>query len=334
MSRARWCVVAAMVAGLLGLGAAALAFSVSPPSLTIQAGGSATGMLTGLPVAADTSVGCLIANGTVPSYLTIQFYPPCGNHDGWSASMNIQTIPATPAQTYQITFEVCGGTGCNVSQTRQTQTILDSKTWTIVVTPQPLAAETTITAPPPGGGTPAPQATTPAPAASTTHAASQRPTPTPTHPAASPLVAATTSAPTSPPPASTPTPTPAPQAAGPPPGLVLDHAAVNRGSTLKVAGSGCTTTTAEVGIANSITGTASVGADGTFDASLPVPSRLKPGRYSVIASCGAAVPLSTFVDVKSSNVAGTVLLLIGAAIVMLVVGLVVGRLTRHSRPSA
>src|SRR5207244_4495158 len=145
-----------------GLGAAALAFSISPPSLTIQAGGSATGMLAGLPVAADTSIGCLIANGTVPSYLTIQFYPPCGDHDGWSASMNIQTIPATPAQTCQITFEVCGGTGCNVAQSRQTQTILDSKTWTIVVTPQPLAAQTTITAPPPGGGTPTPQTTTPA----------------------------------------------------------------------------------------------------------------------------------------------------------------------------
>ena len=119
MSRARLWVVAAMVTGLLGLGAAAMAFNISPPSLTIQAGGSATGMLTGLPVAPDTSVGCLIANGTVPSYLTIQFYPPCADHEGWSASMNIQTIPATPAQTYQITFEVCGGTGSNVAQSRQ-----------------------------------------------------------------------------------------------------------------------------------------------------------------------------------------------------------------------
>ena len=90
----------------------------------------------------------------------------------------------------------------------------------------------------------------------------------------------------------------------------------------------------QVGIANSITGTATVGADGRFDASLPVPSSLKPGRYAVAASCGAAVPLSTFVDVTSSNLVGTILLLVAAAIVMLGVGAVVGRFTRRPRTQA
>lgn len=314
-----------VVFAVLGLAAPAGAFDITPPSLTIQAGDSTTGTISGLPIATDGTPSCIEAASGTSIYLSASFSTPCGSQAGWSTGMTVRTIPATPAGAYTIVFQVCPTPSCSLGEVRTVPPI-DSRSWMVQVTAGPVPVETTTTFPPQPGPTtaPAPAATTPVPAAGTpAPAATRRTTSTPS---ATPLK-------TSPSPPATPSVTspaiaPSSVAAGPP-SLVLDHPTVAPGGTLKVSGAGCAPgAEAVVGLPGSVTQTVTAGADGTFSVALQVPSSLTAGRYPVVADCGQR--LSTVVDVQTKRGISTVLLLVVAGVVILVAGVVVGRLTRRT----
>jgi hypothetical protein len=297
--------------------AALPAFDVSPASLTLQAGDMATGTLGNLPIADDGQPGCLEAASGTSIYLSTVFSTPCGGQAGWSSSMTVRTIPATPPGTYTIVFQVCPTRTCYIPDIRNVKPI-QTKSWTVVVTGGPVPVETvpfTPSAPPTPGLTPTPSHTalrTVVPTA-TSPSGTQPATPTPTpalsvSPGASPAVAA----------------------GGVAPGLVLDRPVLKAGQMLRVSGSGCTPgAQATVALPGSVTGTASAGSDGAFRVRLHVPSSLHAGRYPVVAQCGAT--LSTLVDVQRSRSLGTAVLPGLAAVAILVAGAAVGWFIRSRR---
>jgi hypothetical protein len=327
----------ALLAGLLVRGvlgglatspalAALPAFDVSPASLTIQAGDTATGTLSNLPVGAGDPAepGCLGATGTVPSYLTVSFSTLCSSGPNWSSSLTVKTIPATPAGTYTIVFEVCP-TACYIAPDVRSPRTIDTKSWTVVVTPAPVPVETVPFTSAPAGS--------PAPASQTPH-----PSPTPSHSAPRTVLPPATSPPGTQPATSTPTPaaspspgtSPAVASGGVAPGLVLDHSAVAAGQTLRVSGTGCAPAApAIVAMPGSVTGTTTAGPDGAFQVHLQVPSSLRAGRYPVVAQCGTT--LSAFVDVQRPRSIGTAVVLAIAAVVILLAGAAVGWFTRGRR---
>lgn len=318
-----------MLAGLAPAAHGALpAFDISPASLTMQAGDTATGTLSNLPIATDGQPGCLEAASGTSVYLSVVFRTVCGARPGWSSAMTIQTIPATPAGTYTIVFQVCPSERCDIPDIRNVPPI-ETRNWTVVVTPAPVPVETVSNTAP----TPMPPPPSPAP----------HPAPTPSRSTPRTAVPAATSPPGTQP--AVPTPTPSPSsglspglspgvaAGGVAPGLVLDHPALKAGQTLRVSGTGCAPSRmATVALSGSVTGTTTAGPDGAFQMSLPVPSSLRTGRYPVVAQCGAT--LSTLVDVQRPRSIRTAVVLALAAVAVLLAGAAVGWFTRGRRGSA
>jgi hypothetical protein len=308
---------------VLTLATPALAFDVSPSSLTIQAGDTATGSLSSLPISPDGRPACLEAASGTSIYLSTVFSTPCGGTAGWTSQMTVRTIPATPAGTYTIVFQVCTNPGCSMGPDIRNLQPIQTKNWTVVVTAAPVPGET-------ASATPAPVRTVVAPPISTPQAS---PTPTRSSALRTPVPSVTTPSASR---ATSPSPTPSPSqsspvaaAGAPPAGLVLDRSAVKPGQALKVSGIGCLPNApATVGLAGSVTTTASAGSDGTFQASLVLPSSLPVGRYTVVAQCGTT--FSTLVDVVHSRRVSSILLMVLAAILILL-GVAVGRVAwgRH-----
>jgi hypothetical protein len=299
--------------------AALPAFDVSPASLTIQAGDMATGTLSNLPVPAD-DLGCVEAASGTSIYLSVSFSVPCGPQAGWSSSMTVRTIPATPAGTYTIVFQVCPTPGCSMGPDIRNAQPIETKSWTVVVTGGPVPVETVpFTSPMPTAPAPMSQAPRVAPTPSrsvlrtavptaTSPSGAQPATPTPSLSAPSPAVAA----------------------GGVAPGLVLDHPVLKAGQTLRVSGTGCTPdASATVALPGSVTGTTTAGSDGAFQLSFHVPSSLRAGRYPVVAQCGAT--LSTLVDVQRSRSPGTAVALGLAAVAILLAGAAAGWMIRGRR---
>ena len=301
-----------MLAGLAAAGAhgALPAFDISPASITMQAGDTATGTLSNLPVPTDGRLGCLGATGTVPSYLTIAFSVPCESQTGWSSSMTVKTIPATPAGTYTIVFQVCP-TACHLSPDIRNEPPIATRNWTVVVTAAPVPVETV------------PNTVSPSPApAVRPQAPHPAPTPSRSVPRTVPPTATSPSGTQTPPVAPTPAPglssSPSPAAApgGVTPGLVLHHPVLKAGQTLRVSGTGCVPgAPATVALPGLVTGTTTAGPDGAVQVSLRVPSSLRAGRYPVVAQCGTT--LSTLVDVQRSRSIRTPILLAAAAVAIL-----------------
>ena len=303
--------------------AALPAFDISPGSLTLQAGDSATGTVSNLPIAPDGQPGCIEAPSGTSIYLSVVFSPVCGGQAGWSSTMTIRTIPATPAGTYTIVFQVCPSEACSIPDIRNAKPI-ETKSWNVVVTAAPVPVETL-------------PVTSPSPTSQTPRAA---PTPTPSRSAPRTVVPTTTnpSGPQQPTatPATTPTITPAPSlspalAGGVAPGLVLDHPAVKAGQTLRVSATGCSPEArATVGMPGaSVTATTTAGPDGAFQVSLHLPGSLRAGRYPVVAECGAA--FTTLVDVERPRSLGAAATLGLAAVVILLAGGAVGWFIRGRR---
>jgi hypothetical protein len=311
-----------MLAGLVAAAAPALpAFDISPASLTLQAGDSATGTLSNLPIPTDGRLGCLGATGTVPNYLTVAFSVPCENQTGWSSSMTIKTIPATPAGTYTIVFQVCP-TACYLSPDIRNEPPIATGSWTVVVTPAPVPVETVPNTAPPSPAASPPQ--TPHPAPTPSHSAPRTALPTPTTPAGTPMP------PTTPTPSLSSNPSPA-AAGGVAPGLVLDHPVLKAGQTLRVSGTGCAPgAAATVVLPGSVTGTTTAGPDGTFQIGLRVPSSLRAGRYPVVAQCGTT--LSSLVDVQRSRSTRTAVL-VGVAILAILLAAAAVAWRRRRKPS-
>ncbi|HEX9314354.1 MAG TPA: hypothetical protein VGA71_02940, partial [Actinomycetota bacterium] len=103
-----------MLAALATAAPALPAFDISPASLTLQAGDSATGTLSNLPIGNEGEAGCLEAASGTSVYLSVVFSMVCGGQPGWSSSMTVRTIPATPAGTYTIVFQVCPNEACSI----------------------------------------------------------------------------------------------------------------------------------------------------------------------------------------------------------------------------
>jgi len=312
--------VAGRAAGLMLLAsvilaARAFAFDVSPGSLTIQAGDMATGTLSSLPIASDGSPACIESASGTSIYLSTVFTPPCGGKAGWSSSMTVRTIPATPAGTYTIVFQVCPTPSCSMGPDIRNAQPIETKNWTVVVTAAPVPGETVpatdVTSQPPG---------TSPPAAQTPRAT---PAPTPSRSVARTVVPAVTT-PSATQPQLTPVPSqsPAVAAVGLPPGLVLNHPALKAGQTLKVSGTGCTPgVPTTVSLPGSVTATTTAGTDGAFQVSLHLPSSLPAGRYTVAAQCG--VTLSSLVDVQRPRSLGAAILIISVVLALVIGGLIV-----------
>ena len=132
-----------MLAGLAAAAAPAAlpAFDISPASLTLQAGDSATGTLSNLPVGNEGEAGCLEAASGTSVYLSVVFSMVCGGQPGWSSSMTVRTIPATPAGTYTIVFQVCPNEACSIPDIRNVPPI-ETRNWTVDVTAAPVPVET------------------------------------------------------------------------------------------------------------------------------------------------------------------------------------------------
>jgi hypothetical protein len=309
-----------LAAALAPVAPAALpAFDVSPASLTIQAGDMATGTLSNLPVPAG-DLGCVEAASGTSIYLSVSFSVPCGAQTGWSSSMTVRTIPATPAGTYTIVFQVCPTPGCSMGPDIRNAQPIETKSWTVVVTGGPVPVETVpFTSPMPTAPAPTSQAPRVAPTPSrsalrtavptaTSPSGTQPATPTPSLSAPSPAVAA----------------------GGVAPGLVLDHPVLKAGQTLRVSGTGCTPdAAATVALPGAVTGTTTAGSDGAFQLSFHVPSSLRAGRYPVVAQCGAT--LSTLVDVQRPRSLGTAAALGLAAVAILLAGAAAGWMIRGRR---
>jgi len=296
-------------------------FDVSPASLTIQAGDMATGTLSNLPVP-NGDLGCVEAASGTSIYLSVSFSVPCGGQAGWSSSMTLRTIPATPAGTYTIVFQVCPTPGCSMGPDIRNAQPIETKSWTVVVTGGPVPVETVpFTSPMPTA--PAPTSHPPRVAPTPSRSALRTAVPTATSPSGTQ--------------ATTPTPTPGPSslspavaAGGVAPGLVLDHPVLKAGQTLRVSGSGCTPDApATVALPGSVTGTTTAGSDGAFQLSFHVPSSLRAGRYPVVAQCGAT--LSTLVDVQRPRSLGTAVALVLAAVAILLAGAAAGWMIRGRR---
>ena len=319
-------VLAGLAAATAAIGALP-AFDVSPASLTMQAGDTATGTLSNLPVGNEGEAGCLEAASGTSVYLSVVFSTVCGGQAGWSSSLTVKTIPATPAGTYTIVFQVCPTTCYEPPDIRNVQPI-QTKSWTVVVIAAPVPVETVpTTASPSPASVPAPPSRTP------------RPTPTPSR-SAPRTVAPTATGPSGTQPATT-TPTASVSPGSPPgvaaggvgPGLVLEHPVLKAGQTLRVSGTGCAPSVpATVVLPGSVTGTTTAGRDGTFQMSLPLPSSLRAGKYPVVAQCGAT--LSALVDVRRPRSIRTAAVLALAAVAVLLAGAAVGWFTRGRRGSA
>jgi len=337
-----------LLLAILGVASPAGALDISPGSLTLQAGDQTNATVTSIPIASDGTPTCLeVASGT-SIYLSAVFSQPCGGQAGWSTGMTVRTIPATPAGTYTIVFQVCPTPACTLGDGVRTVPPVETKSWIVQVNPAPVPIETTIA--PPQFGSPAPSAspptspaaspTTAAPVASPTpstpqpttrHTTTSSPSPAPSHratPVGEPATGPTTGSPPVTPGPGTAS-SPAAVAVGPS-GIVLDHPVVAPGHTLKVSGTGCSSgAPTTVGIAGSVTGTTTAGGDGRFELILHVPTSVHAGRYPVVALCGP--DLRTVVDVQATHPISSAALLAIAAVVMLGVGALVGRLTRPRR---
>src|SRR5207302_2531334 len=199
--------------------------------------------------------GCLEAASGTSVYLSVVFSMVCGGQPGWSSSMTVQTIPATPAGTYTIVFQVCPNEPCFIPDIRNVPPI-ETRNWTVVVTAAPVPVETV----------PNPASPSPAPAPQAPHPA---PTPSRSVPRTVPPTATSPSGTQTPPVAPTPAPglssSPSPAAApgGVTPGLVLDHPVLKAGQTLRVSGTGCVPgAPATVALPGFVTGTTTAGPDG------------------------------------------------------------------------
>jgi hypothetical protein len=309
-----------LAAGLSPAASGALpAFDVSPASLSIQAGDMATGTLSNMPVPPG-DLGCVEAASGTSIYLSVSFSVPCGAQTGWSSSMTVRTIPATPAGTYTIVFQVCPTPGCSMGPDIRNAQPIETRSWTVVVTGGPVPVETVpFTSPMPT----APAPTSQAPRVAPTPSRSALPTAVPTATSPSGTQPAT-------PTPSLSAPSPAVAAGGVAPGLVLDHPVLKAGQTLRVSGTGCTPdAAATVALPGSVTGTTTAGSDGAFQLSFHVPSSLRAGRYPVVAQCGAT--LSTLVDVQRPRSLGTAAALGLAAVAILLAGAAAGWMIRGRR---
>jgi hypothetical protein len=295
-----------MLVGLATAALAAPAFDISPASLTLQAGDTATGTLSNLPVGNEGEAGCLEAASGTSVYLSVVFSVACGGQPGWSSSMTVRTIPATPAGTYTIVFEVCPNEACSIPDIRNVAPIATGNL-TVLVGPAPVPVESVPSTP---STSPVP---TPRPAPSPSRSVARTvPSASATGPSGiqTPPVAPTSTPNLSPGQSSSPSPA---AAAGVAPTLVLDHPVLQAGQTLRLSGSGCVPgAPATVALPGSVTGTTTAGPDGAFQISLRVPSSLGAGRYPVVAQCGTT--LSSLVDVQRSRSIRTPVL-VGIAIV-------------------
>jgi hypothetical protein len=315
-----------MLAGLAAAPASAVpSFDITPASFTLQAGDSATGTLSNLPIGNEGEAGCLEAASGTSVYLSVVFSTVCGGQQGWSSSMTIRTIPATPAGTYTIVLQVCPNEACSIPDIRNVPPIATGNL-TVVVTAAPVPVETvpftpsTSPAPPPSQ-TPR---TTPIPSRSIP----RKVLPTATGPSGTP---APTVAPT-PTPSLSPGPSPAAAGAAAP-SLVLDHPVLKAGQTVRISGTGCVPgAPATVALPGSVTGTTTAGPAGAFQISLRMPSSLSAGRYPVVAQCGTT--LSSFVDVRRPrSIRTAVLVAVAIVAILLVAAAVVWRkLRQHSAP--
>jgi hypothetical protein len=240
--------------------------------------------------------------------------------------MTVKTIPATPAGTYTIVFQVCP-TACYLSPDIRNEPPIATRSWTVVVTAAPVPVETV----------PNTASTSPAPASppQTPHPA---PTPSRSVPRTLPPTATSPSGTQAAPVAPTPTPSlspgpsPAAAAGGVAPGLVLDHPVLKAGQTLRVSGTGCVPgAPATVALPGFVTGTTTVGPGGAFQIRLRVPSSLRAGRYPVVAQCGAT--LSSLVDVQRSRSIRTAVL-VGLAIVVILLAAAAVAWRKPRKPSA
>jgi hypothetical protein len=282
----------------------ALAFTTAPSSLTVQGGQEASVSLSGLPVSPDGRPACLEVSGSYPSTtMSFTFSPICGSQAGWSSTMDVLTIPGTPAGVYQVIIEACVAPGCSYRSTSGnigSTTPIETQPLTLTVTPGlPVAATSPAPASPAASPLPA---STRAPASPVPVAQQAgRPQALATTPAAhsSP---ATAPASASPSPASA-----SPSPAASPPGLsavagtlVLDHGQVPPGGTIGMSGSGCApNAVVTVLAADEVTGTTVADGGGTFQARLQLPSAIPVGRYEVMAECGQV--LSAVVDVQAKS---------------------------------
>jgi hypothetical protein len=311
-----------MLAGLAAAPAPALpAFDITPASLTLQAGDSATGTLSNLPIGNEGEAGCLEAASGTSVYLSVVFSTVCGGQQGWSSSMTIRTIPATPAGTYTIVFQVCPNEAWSIPDIRNVPPI-ETRNMTVVVTAAPVPVETVPLTPSTSPAPPPPQTprATPVPSRSVPRTV----LPTATGPSGIP---AATAAPTP-----TPSLSPGPSPAAAAPSLVLDHPVLKAGQTVRVSGTGCVPgAAATVALPGSVTGTTTAGPAGAFQLSLRVPSSLGAGRYPVVAQCGTT--LSSFVDVqRPRSIRTAVLVAVAIVAILLAVAAVVWR--RRRKPSA
>lgn len=315
-----------MLAGLAAAPAPALpAFDISPASLTLQAGDSATGTLSNLPIGNENEAGCLEAASGTSVYLSVVFSTVCGGQQGWSSSMTIRTIPATPAGTYTIVVQVCPNEACSIPDIRNVPPI-ETGNLTVVVTPAPVPVETVPnTASPSPAPVPPPRTPHPAPTPSRSVARTVLPTATGPSGSQAPTVAPT------PTPSLSPGPSPAAAGAAAP-SLVLDHPVLRAGQTVRISGTGCVPgAPATVALPGSVTGTTTAGPAGAFQVSLRMPSSLGAGRYPVVAQCGTT--LSSFVDVqRPRSIRTAVLVAVAIVVILLAAAAVVWR--RPRQPSA
>lgn len=320
---------AGVLLGVLLLATPALAFTVAPPGATVQGGNDATATLAGLPLAADGGPACLeVANPTTTPAPSVSFSPACSGSSGWSSTMTIITIPATPAATYQIEIDVCAAPGCVLHTTAGNignGTPVQSQVFTLTVTPGLPVSGTTPTPSPSPQVSPSPVRPAPPPAPAVSVAPKPASTSVPAAASAAPSSAPSPTAPPSPSAAS-----PASQAAGQAGVLTLDRAEVAPGGSFAVSGTGCTPNGGvTVDLASQVTTTVTAGASGEFRANLKAPASIKQGRYQVVARCG--ITLSTLVDVGSSS---HVLVYVIVVVALLAIVFVLGLLAERSRGRA
>jgi hypothetical protein len=311
------------------LSAPALAFDIAPPSATVQGGQSVTASLTGLPVAQDGGPTCVeVAGGAPSTSISITFNPVCGQTAGWSSTMSILTIPATPAGAYQFVVQVCVAPGCtlrtsgggNIGNT----TPLQTQIWQLNVTPG-LPVQSPTPSPPPSpvpSPSPVPVVTTP-PVVVT-----RSPVPTRTAPA-SPVAPVPAVRPSTAPSAS---PTPSPSPSLPVPQISLNQGSVNAGGTVTVAGSGCGSD-ALVGLdaASAVTATALADSGGRFQGDLRLPASLAPGTYEVVATCGGTADATVNVTAPAGKGLEVTVVILVLAVVAFGLGLVGQRYFRERR---
>jgi hypothetical protein len=309
------------VAALVGLAvlvaaAGALAFNVSPPTVSVQAGNQATVMLSALPVASDGGATCLEATGT-SAYLTVIFSPTCGSSSGWSSTATIRTIPATAAGTYQIGLDLCGTPGCqNIGSYVRPSPPIQAQTLTVVVTGAPVPVETVTIAPQLSPSTAAPSTPPPVTRTSPSPSAAQRSPAT-----RSPSASASPSA------AAPPSPSPT-LALGVPPSLTLDRSSVAPGGSIHVSGTGCSNGAPVVlTVAGATAGSLTAQANGSFETDVRLPSSMKPGRYQIVAQCGPT--FQTFVDIMRPAASHRTPILVGLGVLIVALAVVVGLSARR-----